>query len=654
MNNILLCGNPNVGKSSLFNMLTSSSEHTGNWTGKTVDVVSKRIKNTNYNLIDLPGVYSLSCLSEEENVTRNYLLFEDYEKIIYVCDASNLDKNLNLLLQILDINKNVILCLNMIDEINNKGIYIDTSKLSNILNIPVICTSVRNKIGIHELINTLDSDLVCNYNINYTVDIEYKINEISKLIEVPFNNRFISLKVLERDNDLIKEFNNRYNINIINDEVRRYLYNIDSEYISDCVSFKINSLSNKISSFVYKRNKEKEVSKLDKLISSKYVGIPLFIFMMFIIFFITINLSNYPCELLGNIFNYIESLLVSFVNKICIPSFIYEPLIYGVYRIMSFIISVMFPPLVIFFFLFTLAEESGVLPRISFNTDYIFNKCNSHGKQCLTVCSGFGCNACAIVGSRIIDSKRDRLIAILTNSFIPCNGRLPMIICMINIFFVNNSNKLWVTLYLTLFILFSMVISLIVSFILSKTILKGYKGFFVLEMPDYKRVNLINIIKISFINKSLDVLKRTIKIAIPSGLLIYFLCNININDINLFRHISFMFDSFSRFIGLDGVTILSFIIGVCANEIVLPLILMGYTNTLMLSNDFSFIYSTLISNGWNIYTAISFIIFTIMHFPCATTLFTIKDEVGFKWMIYSIIIPLLTGIIFLFIFNIFI
>lgn len=403
-------------------------------------------------------------------------------------------------------------------------------------------------------------------------------------------------------------------------------------------------------------NKNKEVSIIDKVLSSKIFALPLFIFLIFILFYLTIVLANYPGEFLSYLFSKIEVFLTDLSIYINLPSIIYEPLIYGVLRVINFVISVMFPPLVIFFVLFTILEESGILPRIAFNSDYIFNKCNCHGKQCLTMCTAVGCNACAIVGSRIIDSKKDRLISILTNSFIPCNGRIPMIIAVTSMFFVNSDNKFKISLIVTLFILLAIIISLLVSFILSKTLVKGINGFFILEMPDFKKVNILKILKLSVVDKSINILIKAIKVSIPCGLLIWILSNTFINDISLFSHLSNIIDPISRLIGLDGVIVLAFLLGLPANEIVLPLIIMGYLGKKSVTSitSYSLIKDILVNNGWNFKTALSFIIFSIMHFPCLTTLITIKGEVGYKWMFYSFFIPFISGVLVLSILNIFI
>lgn len=651
--NILLVGNPNVGKSSIFNILTHSHEHTGNWTGKTVKLARKNIINTNYTLIDLPGIYSLSSLSDEEIVAKDTLLFEQYEKIIYVMDSSNIEKNLHLLLQILEINKNIILCLNMVDELDIKGIKINDKKLSEILDIKVIRCSASKNIGIKELIESLDEESKSSYNYIYDYNIEKGISDIFEYLTNQFKSRFIALKLLEKDITLVDSIKTKYKIDIIDKDIQNYLMHVNSEEISDSVSNLLNNISKNIYNEVVEISKEKEIGTIDKIFSKKIYALPIMFTIMFGIFFITIVLANYPSELLSLIFNKFEICLVNLSNILKIPSYIYEPIIYGIYRVVSFIVSVMFPPLVIFFFLFTYAEESGILPRLAFNFDKVFKCSGCHGKQALTICSGFGCNACAIVGSRIIDSKRDKLIAILTNSFIPCNGRFPMIIALITMFFTNSNNKLQVSLYLTLFVILAILISLLTSFILSKTILKGYNGFFILELPDYKKVKFKKVLKNSLIYKSLSILKKAVLVSIPCGIIIYFMTNTTIGNLSLFKIASNFLEPFGKLLGLDGVILLSFFLALPANEIVLPIIIMGYLgskNVPMISNYLT-IKEVLINNSWTYMTALSTILFSIMHFPCGTTLATIKSEVGTKWMIYSFFIPLVTGILFLFILN---
>ena len=327
-NDILLCGNPNVGKSSIYNILTKSHEHTGNWTGKTVEVTSKQIKNTKYKLIDLPGIYSLSSLSDEEIITRNTLYFTCYEKIIYVCDACNLEKNLNLLLQISEINKNIILCLNMVDELNNKQIEIDIEYLKEILGIEIVQCSAREKDGIKELFNSLEKHSVFRYKFNYNDTIEKHISFIIDHVEEPYKNRFVAVKILEKDIDFIETIEKLNNDTILNDDIKKYIMSINSEEIADSIAVSINDRSKDICSLVQIKNNEKTMSKLDKIFSNKIYTIPLMLVMIFAIFLITIVLANYPSELLSKLFIYFENILFKLSNILCIPKIIYEPLIF--------------------------------------------------------------------------------------------------------------------------------------------------------------------------------------------------------------------------------------------------------------------------------------------------------------------------------------
>ena len=652
---ILLCGNPNVGKSTIFNELTSSSEYENNLK-KTTEIVHKRIRNTDYELFNLPSITSISDLMDEEGITKNTLLFEKYEKIIYVINATTLEKNLNLLLQILQFNRNIIVCLNMMDDVEKLNIKINVDKLSTILSLPVIRYSPRNKEGIEELKNQLNYNVYSNFKIIYDEKLENKIKSLNDVLEFDLKSKYVSIKILEKDKSIIEKISKIYNKDILSEEVKNVLMTVNAEKIFDHESKLINKISKDICKEVFIKDTNYVINNFDKLLTSKFFGIAIMLIVIGLIFYLTIVLANYPSKILEEIFVFIENLLLKISTFLHIPKMIYEPLIYGIYRIVSLIISIMFPPLVIFFIMYTYTEECGLLPRFAFNFDRIFKCANCQGKQALTLCAGFGCNAYAIIESRKIENKRDRLLAILTNSFIPCSGRLPMIIAIISMFFVNSNNKLMVAFYLLLFILFSIIVSLLTSYILSKTILKEYHGFFTLELPKYKIPKLSNILKESIINKSLSILKRAIKVSLPIGLIMWLLTNTNIGSISIFTYISNSLNGLGKIIGLDGVILLSFILAIQANEIVLPVIIMGYLfldNVGFVSN-YDTISNILINNGWNIYTAASVILFSIMHYPCTTTLLTIKSEVGTKWMIYSFFIPLITGIIFLFLFNLFI
>jgi len=589
-NIITLLGNPNVGKTTLFNNLTGLHQHTGNWAGKTVSNAEGKIKikNKNYNIVDLPGIYSLNAYSEEEQIAKEFIKEKDIEIILLVLDATALERNLNLVLETKNIKNNIIICLNLLDEANKKNIDIDIKKLETELNLPVIGMSARNKKGINELLEKIENYKKTNNKQTYIIDTEKKAKEIY--------------------NKCVKAKDENYN---------------------------------------------KKTIKIDKILTSKKYGIPIMLLTLGIILWITIIGANYPSELLNTLLFSLYDKLFILLNNLKIPTIIIDFLLNGIYKIVAWVISVMLPPMAIFFPLFTLLEDLGYLPRIAFNMDKIFKKCGAHGKQCLTMCMGYGCNACGVIGTRIIESKKEKLIAILTNVFSPCNGRFPTLIAIISIFIISTSNKFTSSLLsaLTLLgiIVFSIIITLLISKILSKTLLKGTPSSFTLELPPYRKPKIIDTLIRSILDRTIFVLSRAIYISIPAGIIIWLTANITINNIPILTHISETINPLGNIMGLDGTILLAFLLGLPANEIVIPILLMAYTgtNTLIDYQSLTELKNLLIQNNWTIITAISFMIFTICHFPCGTTILTIKKETNsIKWTILSILIPTITGIIF--------
>lgn len=655
---VILSGSPNVGKSSIFNLLTGMHQHTGNWSGKTVST-SEGIckKDNNLKLVDLPGTYSLINLSDEELVARDVIAFDNYYKNIVVCDACLLERNFNLLLQILEVNNNVILCLNQSDLARKKGIKIDVNKLEKILGIRVVLCSAKKNEGVDELLNYIYKENENYFSLKYP-DLEndiLKLEELLKITNLKLNTRFVALRLLEGDKNIIKSIKDKFNVDILTEEVNDFLRDKKFNKNNDIISCELNKIAERIfNKVVQVRENHDDISlKIDKIITKKRYGLPFSCLLLALVFYITIVFANYPSELLSNMFSFFGDKLLLLCQSLKITPIIYEPLLLGIYKTLTWVVSVMLPPMAIFFPLFALGEESGLLPRIAFNFDKIFKKCQAHGKQVLTMAMGFGCNACAIIGARIIDSPRDKLVAILTNNFIPCNGRFPLLIAIISMFFIGAHSGIKAALMLTGLIVLGILMSLLVSKILSISILKGVPAHFTLELPSYKKPNIKNVIVRSIFDKTLFVLGRAIKVAAPAGLLIWLLANINIGEVSILHHISTFLDPAAKVFGLDGIILLAFLLAIPANEIVLPIIIMGYlaSGEILEMSSLASLKELLINNGWTVMTAFCVCLFSIMHFPCATSLLTIKKEVGTKWMIYSFIIPTITGLFFLFIIN---
>jgi ferrous iron transport protein B len=361
--------------------------------------------------------------------------------------------------------------------------------------------------------------------------------------------------------------------------------------------------------------------------------------------------ANYPSSWLASLFSFLEDYLRALMIRLNFSTYIISLLMDGIYRTVSWVISAMLPPMAIFFPLFTLLEDSGYLPRVAFNLDNIFRKCGSNGKQALTICMGFGCNACGVAGCRIINSSRERLISILTNTFIPCNGRFPTLISIILIFMTAGTgliSSLKAGIILTVVIIFSLVFTFLVSKILSLTLLKNEHSTFVLELPSYRRPQILQVIIRSILDRTFFVLGRAIVVAIPAGFIIWILSNTYIGSHSLLLSFTDFMNPFGRFIGVDGVILTAFLLGFPANEIVIPVMLMCYLSTGTLTDFTSLtqLQDILINCGWTLQTAVSVIILCIFHFPCGTTCLTIKKETGsLKWTALAIVIPTLTGVL---------
>ncbi len=675
---IALAGNPNVGKSTVFNALTGLHQHTGNWPGKTVSNASGyfTFNNLTYKIYDLPGIYSILAHSEEEFVARDFICFGGSDVVVIVCDAGCLMRNLNLVLQVCEITDKVVVCVNLLDEAKKKKIDVDLNKLSDLLGVRVVGTSARSNVGLDELLSNIDltfGESRKSKKVRYNQYVEDAIKVISDAIildDNSINKRWVALNLLRDDELLRDKIEEELMIDLSDEKIDNSIKqartllldgDITINEIDDVLTESINNeaslISSKVVSYLNKDYAKKD-RRLDKILTKKSTGIPIMIILFAFIFWLTIAGSNYPSMLLQGVLFKFENVLFNFFSYLHIPNFVNEALTHGVYRVLAWVVSVMLPPMALFFPLFTILEDIGYLPRIAFNVDGIFKKCKTCGKQALTMAMGFGCNAVGVSGCRIIDSPRERLIAILTNSFVPCNGRFPILISIITMFLVGVEGGFWNSLLGVLILMmvigFGIFMTFVTSSVLSKTLLKGVPSSFTLELPPYRRPQYGKVIVRSIFDRTLFVLGRAITVAIPAGLVIWCLANININGGSLLSILSNVLDPLGKLLGMDGVILLAFILAFPANEIVIPIIIMSYMSTgnLVDISNLSTLREVLVSNGWTWVTAVSVMLFSLMHWPCSTTCLTVKKETSsIKWTILSIVIPTFCGVVICLIFN---
>lgn len=625
---IALAGNPNTGKSTAFNALTGLRQHTGNWPGKTVDLAFGRVDLCGRRaiVVDLPGAYSLLACSEDESIARDFLCEEGPDAVVVVVEAGCLERNLSLVLQIMELTPNVVVCVNLIDEANRRGIQVDGEALERELGVPVALTSASRGIGLEQLKRIL-IDLIDGrpkpepLPVAYPPGIEDASRELeSKLPTLPsaVSRRYVALRMLDTDPQ-------------IRERIVEAIYS-HAKSISDKVVSRIPSPA--------PAPKAPTESRIDDALTSRWLGLPVMLALLGGVFWITLVGANYPSALLAKALFQMESWLTAAFRAIRAPDWLHGAAVCGAYRTMAWVVSVMLPPMAIFFPVFTLLEDLGYLARVSFNVDWCFRRCGAHGKQSLTMAMGFGCNAAGVMACRIIDSPRERLVAILTNNFAPCNGRFPTLIALASLI---AAGSLPASLLVAAMVLLGVAAALGMSWALSRTVLRGVPSSFILELPPYRMPQVAKVLLRSLYDRTFLVLKRAVIVAAPAGAVVWALANLTSPEgESALAFTARVLQPAASVMGLDGFILTSFILGLPANEIVLPILVMAYSSSTVLTETtgLASLGRVLAANGWTWLTALNTMVFSVLHFPCSTTLLTIAAETkSARWTAFAALMP---------------
>jgi len=676
---VALAGNPNTGKSTVFNALTGLKQHTGNWPGKTIARAEGgfEYQNKKFKLVDLPGTYSLHAQSEDEEVARDFILKGHPDVTIVVCDATAMTRNLNLGIQIRQMTGRVVVALNLMDEAVRSGIEIDLKLLSEKLGVPVIPMIARRKEGIPELLEAIyqsanrqtPTPLFPVEWVDERANALYEKTRIQVETWLPENPlvNWIALRLMQHDDSEIRNLVDHQKLdafkNRLYSEIETSGLMIDDQ-ITGAIYHKADSISAEVVKENHSINYLRIKAWLDTLLIGKWTGLPIMALIFSGVLWLTISGANYPSGLISNFLIdhlYVEMKAIALTHGI--PAFISGLFIDGVYLTLAWVISVMLPPMAIFFPLFTLLEDFGYLPRVAFNLDGLFKKSGAHGKQALTMAMGYGCNAAGVIAARIIESPRERLIAIITNNFALCNGRWPTQILIATLFIGTlvpaHFAGLVATGAVALVAFIGVFLTFLSSWILSKTMLKGEISAFSLELPPYRPPQILRTLYISFIDRTIFVLWRAIVFAAPAGMIIWLVSNIHVADQSLAMLLVHYLDPFASYFGLTGIILLAYIIAIPANEIVIPTVLMltvmqtGFVvhgaagaGVMFQTEETGALTQLLIAGGWTTLTAICLMLFSLCHNPCSTTIFTIYRETrSVKWTMVATLMPLLYGFV---------
>jgi ferrous iron transport protein B len=697
---VALAGNPNTGKSTVFNSLTGLRQHTGNWPGKTVARAEgvfahegKRVK-----IVDLPGTYSLQAGSADEEVARDFILFGRPDVTVVVVDATRLERNLNLAIQILEITDRVVVCLNLTDEARRHGVSVDHEVLARELGVPVVPTVARSKEGIPELLQEIrrmaegETETHPFRLQSLPSGIENAVEELKGVVEKAFpgvpNARWIALRLLNADETVegavrageIGEAGGEGGgdaeeggglgggASTAGEEILELAATLRWSLTPDFHDRLMESLFGAAEGIAERsvagggrRVRFETDRRIDEILTSRLFGFPLMLGILAGVFWLTIEGANVPSAFLASLLvDWGHPFLRGIGEGLAFPWWLNGLLFDGMYLATAWVVAVMLPPMAIFFPLFTLLEDFGYLPRVAFNLDSLFKKTGAHGKQALTMCMGFGCNAAGVVATRIIDSPRERLIAIITNNFSLCNGRWPTQILIASVFLGTLAPAAWAGLLsagavvgvalLGIFFMF------LTSWLLSRSVLKGEATTFSLELPPYRPPRVLQTLYTSLIDRTLIVLWRAVVFALPAGAVIWLVANIYLGGVSLAVLLEGWLDPFGLLLGLNGVILLAYVVAIPANEIVIPTILMltvlgagtegvgAGAGVMFELESIGAVGDLLRHAGWTTLTGVNLMLFSLLHNPCSTTLYTIFQETkSWRWTALSALLPLGLG-----------